>query len=326
MKKLASASVLILVVTTLCVPAFAWGGNGHKTVGQIAQIRLANTTALERIRAILRDGETLANISNWADQVKDERKFKSNAIHFDADTQHFYRNAANKFNGDWHFVNLPLGCASYTDCPPVFTEDVDIVDLINVCVRKLRNGNVPNLTKRNALRMLVHLVGDLHQPLHVGSGYINNDGPNDSIVFESNPTVIRQFELSSDVGGNSLLLRGEDTDNLHSFWDTELVEEARRTRSILQFATDLNGMADSNWASPGSFNTWPARWAADSLRASREHAYPTIRIRREVTIDNRTKYLVSKGNSYQSDNRPVVERQLAKAGYRLAELLKAILP
>jgi len=308
-------------------PAFGWGDKGHKTVGQIAQLHLANTNTLTRIRQILRQNETLASIATWADKVKTESNFKPQATHPDPDTQAFFRNMANQNNRRWHFVNLALDCESYDDCRD-FQKPTDIVKIINMCITKLRGGNVPQLTPRNALRMLVHLVGDIHQPLHVGVGFINVDGANDTILIETDPTKILANDFINDMGGNKLVIRGEESDNLHSFWDTDLVEELIEDRTVAAFGRDLKDRIQQQpgWNAQGPLATWAAQWATDSLQTSRENAYNTVSIRREIVIEDETKFLIRRGNNYKSNNRPVVERQLAKGGYRLAKMLQAIFP
>ena len=331
MRKLAVNSIVFLIVVHLTTPAFGFGNTGHKTVGQIAQLRLADTNTLARIKLILRSGETLSNISTWADTVKDEKKFKPQATNSDSDTENFYRNLINKTNRTWHFVNLPLGCTGYQDqkCRK-FTSKTDIVQVINFCIRRLRGDTLPpgvaKLTKRNALRMLVHLVGDLHQPLHVGAGYINVNGQDGKIEFARDPIAILENDYFSDLGGNALLIKNEDSDNLHSFWDTDLVETAMGDQSIFQFSTSLNTPAPADWESTGSISTWAAQWAGDSLRVSRTNTYNTIRITKEVVVDDHTKYLVTKAGNYKNQNVPIIEQQLAKGGYRLAKLLEAIFP
>ena len=329
MRRLVLNLIVFLIVFQLTTPAFGWGTTGHKTVGQIAQLRLANTTTLVKINAILRPGETLSSIATWADKVKNEENFKLNAINSDPDTQHFYRHLVNKHNREWHFVDLPLGCSGYTDqaCKK-FVSKTDIVQMINLCVRVLRGqiipSNQPQLKKRNALRLLVHLVGDLHQPLHVGVGFVNVDGDDGKIVFATDPGKILENNFPSDIGGNRLLIKGEDSDNLHSFWDSDLVDVAMDEQTILQFSQSLNALATPDWDPTGSPNTWAAQWAGDTLRVSKLNAYNTIRIKKEVVIDDKTKYQVDKGDSYTNDNVPVVKTQLAKGGYRLAKLLRAI--
>jgi len=327
MRRLALNLIVFLIIFQLTTPdAFGWGNTGHKTVGQIAQLRLANTNTLARINAILRPGETLSSIATWADKVKNEDNFSTAATNSDPDTQHFYRHLVNKHNRAWHFVDLPLGCSGYNDqrCKK-FTSTTDVVQMINLCIQRLRGKPVSQLTPRNALRLLVHLVGDLHQPLHVGVGFVNVDGPDGEIVFETDPVKILENEFPSDIGGNKLLIKNEDSDNLHSFWDADLVDTAIGDQTIVQFSKSLNTLANADWDPTGNPNTWAAQWAADTLRVSKVNAYNTIRIKKEVIIDDKTKYVVTKKESqYTDQNLPVVKTQLAKGGYRLAKLLQAI--
>jgi hypothetical protein len=262
--------------------------------------------------------------------VKEESRFSPTATDSDPDTQKFYRRMVNQHNRNWHFVDLPLGCTGYNDqrCQ-TFTSGTDIVQLINLCVRVLRGENLPStlpqLTRRNALRMLVHLVGDLHQPLHVGVGFVNFKGPG-NIVFETDPVVIVQKNFPNDVGGNSLLIEGEMSDNLHSFWDSDLVETAIGSQNVLQFSQSLNMLATPAWNPSGASKTWAAQWASDTLRVSAQRAYPTVQMKERVIISGRTKYTAEKSSNYKAQNVPVVKEQLAKGGYRLAKLLQAIFP
>lgn len=330
MRKTAAMVINFLLILSASSPAFGWGDKGHRTVGQIAQLRLANTNALNRINQILRPGETLSTIATWADRVKNEKSFSSTAVHADPDTQHFFRRMANQPNRRWHFVNLPLDCLSYTDLAcKSFTSSSDIVHMINLSIKKLRGGNVPQMTQRNALRLLVHLIGDLHQPLHVGVGFINVDDENNQIIIERNPNRVRDNDFPSDLGGNKLLITGADSDNLHSFWDTDLVEEASNNQTVFQFALNLNGLisAAPPWGGQGNPYNWAPQWASDTLRVSDNHAYDnSIRITKVVIIDDEPKYRALRGSTYSAENTPVVREQLAKGGYRLAKLLQAIFP
>src|SRR5437016_11641354 len=214
MKKLASSLLTILVLFGPTAPAFAWGDVGHKTVGQVAELRLSPGT-LNRIRAILKNDESLASIATWADSVK-RMQFGPTVKNSDPDTQAFLRDVRNKGNSGWHFVNLALGCPGYDECnvPPIkFTKPDDIVQMINVCIRTLKGPGGPNarFSKRNALRLLVHLVGDLHQPLHVGTGFIDSSGA--TIKIERDPALIKQKGLESDIGANKLLIVKADSSN-----------------------------------------------------------------------------------------------------------------
>jgi hypothetical protein len=321
MATLLLASLIILAPAT---PAFAWGDKGHRTVGHVAQLHLREST-LTHINQILRGGETLASVANWADTVK-RKTFSPTATHPDPDTQHFLRQNRNRSNRSWHFVDLPLDCPGY-NCQG-FTTSTDIVHMINLCVSKLRGGNVPQFTRRNALRMLVHLVGDLHQPLHVGVGFINVEGANGTIEIVRAPAEIRLHDFPHDVGGNKLLITGANSSNLHSYWDGDLVDDARGTKSVPAFAASLRDEVaqQPGWNATGAVNTWAAQWATDSLRVSGTHAYNTIRIVSEVIIDDEPSYNVTRAAGYGTDNLPVVKTQLAKGGYRLAKMLEAIFP
>jgi len=333
MRRLALNVIVFLIVFQLTTPAFGWGNNGHKTVGRVAELRLANKpTTMAKINEILRHGETLSSIATWADKVKNEDNFFVGATNPDSDTQHFYNQLVNKHNRNWHFVDLPLGCTSYVDlrCKK-FTSKTDIVQLINICIRVLRGqtvaANLPRLNRRNALRMLVHLVGDLHQPLHVGVGFVNVDGPDGEIVIAREPDEILNNDFPSDMGGNKLLIKDEVSDNLHSFWDADLVDIARGNQNISQFSQSLNSLATPAWDPTGNPTTWAAQWATDTLGVSKKNAYDdTIKILKEVVIDDKTKYVTEKGPNYKDQNVDIVKEQLAKGGYRLAKLLQAIFP
>lgn len=333
MKK--SISLLLSAIIFL-VPAgsvFAWGDDGHQTVGKIASLRIEQRTA-QTIAQILKPGETLATIATWADTVK-ERTGKADP---DPDTNAFLQDLAhNEKNREWHYDDLPLNCKSYQTCNG-FTPENDIVHMLNVCIRTLQGHPDPNhpLSRRNALRLLVHFVGDIHQPLHVGCGFVDVNGPNQTIVIVRDPVVIRQKNLLHDRGGNQLIIN-HDRKNLHGFWDFDLVTslmlttDKQTSEELGMFLKEtLKGKA--NWKTRGSLNTWAAQWATDSLHQSRDHTYRSVRIigQRTITVTRDgqqvtdTVYDITRADNYETLNREVVREQLAKAGFRLAKLLDAI--
>lgn len=340
MKKALALSVSLLLFFASVSPAFAWGGDGHQTVGRIAAFRVSPRTAA-RISQILKPGETLAGVSTWADSVK-ERMGESDP---DPDTQAFLQDRThNDKNREWHYDDLPLGCTSYQTCTG-FTVPNDVVHLIDICIRTLQGNPDPNqpLSKRNALRLLVHLVGDMHQPLHIGSGFIDQNGPNNTVVLATNPTVIRRKHLPNDRGGNELVI-DNDRKRLHSFWDFDLVRSlmtatATPSSDALGSLLFQSVRPQTNWNPRGSINTWAAQWATDSLNQSRNNTYrglrifgkrtiPVLRDRQPVIMNGQpeteTVYDISRPANYEVHNREVVRQQLAKAGFRLAKLLDAI--
>jgi S1/P1 Nuclease len=329
MKKPASIVASIALALASVSPVLAWGPDGHETVGEIASLRIKQHTQ-DRIAQILKPGETVANVSNWADFVKDHVGEHDP----DPDTDAFLQDVThNKNTREWHFDDLPLGCTSYNTCNG-FTPASDIVHLINICIRTLQGQPDPNqpLSKRNALRFLVHFLGDIHQPLHVGSGYVNENGPHHTIVIATDPAAITQNHFPNDRGANLLIIDGQQK-NLHSFWDGDLV------KALMTFTHQQNSDAlgqflkttvtpQTSWNAEGAIDTWAAQFATDSLNQSRNHAYKSVKIVGKRTIIShgqpQTVYDITRASNYNTLNRTVVKTQLAKAGFRLAALLDQI--
>jgi hypothetical protein len=341
MKKVISVLLGVLLFLGPTGSAFAWGDEGHQTVGKIASLRIKQRTA-QKIAHILLPGETLANISTWADSVK-ERMGKTDP---DPDTNAFLQDIAhNEKNREWHYDDLPLGCKSYQTCTG-FTPDNDIVHMLNVCIRTLQGHPDPNhpLSERNALKLLVHFLGDIHQPLHVGCGFIDVNGPNGRIAIVRDPQVIKQKNLPSDKGANDLII-DNDRKNLHSYWDFTLVTSLMNligqeiTSDTLGTFLKQSVKPKASWDPHGPVNTWAAQWATDSLYLSRDHTYRSVRIvgKRTIPVLSRgqpvmrdgqpvmqTVFDITRPSNYEKLNREVVRQQLAKSGYRLAKLLDAI--
>jgi hypothetical protein len=341
MKKLVLYLLAVMILVANVPSAFAWGDDGHQTVGKIASLRIKPRTA-QKIAEILKPGETLASIATWADTVK-ERVGKTDP---DPDTNAFLQDVVhNDKNREWHYDDLPLNCKNYQTCTG-FTPDNDIVHMLNICIRTLQGHPDPNhpLTKRNALRLLVHFLGDIHQPLHVGCGFIDVNGPNHSILIVRDPAIIRLKNLPSDKGANDLVIDG-DRKNLHSFWDFTLVTSLMNvvgqeiTSDTLGTFLEQNVKPKGSWNPHGPVDTWAAQWATDTLKQSRDHTYLSVTITGQRTIPvlsrgqpvvrdgqpvMQTVFDISRPANYEAVNRELVRQQLAKGGYRLAKLLDAI--
>ena len=152
-----------------------WSKTGHRTIGEVAQQHLSGK-AKKALKKLL-NGQSLASVSNFGDEIKADRSF-------------------SKF-GPWHYVNYPMD-KKYTDGEP--SADGDLVIGIEKCMAVVRDRNSSGEDKVFYLKMLVHLVGDLHQPMHAGR--------------------------LEDKGGNTIQLRwfGRGT-NLHKLWDTNMIDD-----------------------------------------------------------------------------------------------------
>ncbi|WP_196886574.1 S1/P1 nuclease [Aureivirga sp. CE67] len=151
-----------------------WGQTGHRTVGQIAEGYLKKSTK-KHIKEIL-DGDGLALVSTYSDEIKSDRKYDD------------YK--------PWHYINFD---DSDTYEASKKNPKGDLVVGINKCVEVLKDENASKADKAFHLKMLVHLVGDLHQPLHVGH--------------------------SHDRGGNAIKVDWFwDKSNLHRVWDSEMID------------------------------------------------------------------------------------------------------
>jgi len=205
--------------------------------------------------------------------------------------------------------------------------------------------------------LLVHLVGDVHQPIHVGCGFIDHTaaGP----VLVTDPKVIVQKNLPHDRGGNSLVLPISGSINLHSYWDSFIpaqprtngngarasintistglgTDEIRKRRLINQLwgsiqraaaiqratVTTSGALAAAPSINPKPPEDWAIDWASNSLEQARK-AYAGLSIKRELA-DGRYEVAWPGKAAYDAACQPIVARQLAAASRNLAALLNAI--
>ncbi len=151
-----------------------WGKTGHRVVGEVAQQYLSRK-AQKAITDLLQ-GETLAEVANYADAIKSDPRFR-------------------KFT-PWHYVNIPPDL-EYGEVPPA--AEGDLIKAIEHCMSVLRDPKAPREDQVFYLKLLIHFVGDLHQPMHLGR--------------------------AEDRGGNDIQLQwfGRGS-NLHRLWDTNMIE------------------------------------------------------------------------------------------------------
>lgn len=164
--------LIIIYSFSISVNAFSWGQTGHRVIGQIADNHLSKKVRTQ-IESIL-DGQSIAMVSTYMDEIKSESKYD--------------------FMGPWHYCTIPDGEA-YDSAP----KEGDVILAINRYISQLKSGSLSSSEEVFALKCLIHLIGDIHQPLHVGNG-IDRGGNDEKVTY---------FWQSS---------------NLHRVWDSEIID------------------------------------------------------------------------------------------------------
>ncbi len=165
-----------------------WGPTGHRTLTKIADNHLKRK-AKKKIAKLL-DGKSLAYISTFADEIKSDKRYR-------------------KFSA-WHYVNFPFG-VKYQDSKK--SKYGDLAVGIKTCISKVKDKNTSKEDKAFYLKLLVHLIGDLHQPLHVGH--------------------------AEDRGGNDIQVQWHKRGtNLHHVWDEDMIN--KWDMSYTEFSNNLD--------------------------------------------------------------------------------------
>ena len=191
MIRIKKAAVLILFFY-LPVQSNAWGVLGHRIVGEIAESYLT-PKAKNEIKKIL-GTESIAIAANWADFIKSD--------------------STMSYLSPWHYVDIKGGL-SFAEFKDYFKKDTiaDAFTKLNFLIKELKNKNLPMDKKAMYLKLVIHIVGDIHQPLHVGH--------------------------PEDKGGNDIKVTwlGSPT-NLHSVWDSKLIDIQQL--SYTEYAAAIN--------------------------------------------------------------------------------------
>ncbi len=249
--------------------ATPWGRWQHEVIAEIAEQNLT-PGARAAVRKILGVGVRLRNVAVWADKMR------------------YYQSET----GPWHYVNYPLELDE-PDYSLMNTPEGNVVFAIEEQIDLLEDGEAQPKTRENALKYLIHFVGDLHQPLHCGTG--------------------------EDSGGNRVPVRWRNSYlNLHKVWDSKIfqkkgappAETARELQEGLTPAERKKIMAGSAYD-----------WMVESHILAREVAYGELP--RGEKYSKRLR-LPELSRSYADKVRPVFERRLLESGLRLAFLLNKI--
>ncbi|WP_395753837.1 S1/P1 nuclease [Prosthecobacter sp.] len=307
----------------LMVPTavLGFGNEGHQTVGAIADRLIAGSPAAKHVKKLLGD-ETLEHAATWADEVKHGPKT--------AETEAFA--VRNKEHHNYHYTDVPVGLKKYAEGTPG-TGVNDVVHVINRCIAVLESGkDSKEMTQKEALKVLVHLVGDIHQPLHVGAAYFDAQ---DKMVV---PQTEAEAKKESDHGGNDIEFR---SGVLHSYWDDKTVQHAmklEKAKTVEEMAEALKKQEPADLKTGGALNTWSATWATEILpdaeKAHRDlsfgplHAVTKTEFGKKKTVMLRTATTANAqaAKDYDEWSAKVVHDGLAKAGFRLAAVLKKIWP
>jgi hypothetical protein len=301
--------------------ALAWGNQGHETIGAMAQVLIAGSHAETEVKALLAGDETLSSVSIWADCAK------GYCGPMTEEMTAFVK--ANPKHHDYHFTDVPFQFPHYAKAP-VGTQDVDVVQIIRQCISVLRDPTPQNphgFTKRQALLLLAHFVGDVHQPLHVGTAYV--DGQNHFVV-PANQAQLDAGKVLATHGDNDLTHGSKD---LHAYWDSDLVELAMKKAGAHdpgEFAKYLLGAHKAPAKGSGDARAWPEKWANESLTLAKKVNTPLSVVDRYEAVDRwgakHPAWHVNWPATYPDTSMVDGENAVAKAGYRLAQVLQAIWP
>ena len=208
---------LTCVLIAFQASALAWGPAGHRLVAEVAETRLTPAARAELNRLLaLEPGATLSSIANWADETR------------------------SLGTAAWHYVNFARGGDCVYEAPRLCIEGRCVVGTIETQLAVLAS-KAADEERLVALKYVVHLVADVHQPLHAG--------------------------WADDRGGNGYQLQAyERGSNLHAVWDSGLIRNWPGGASELRRAVD---------AQPEPQRTGPAAWAEESCRiVATEGFYP----------------------------------------------------
>ena len=265
----------------------AWGANGHRIIAAICMNHL-NDDARSEIKSIL-GKDYLEELSTWPDYVRSERGWKFadpwhyTTVHPDQtvdDVRAYYRQDS-AINDAIEAIVL---------MKDVLADNQDAIDYFENLMRENRAKPWKNSTKATALAFLVHIIGDIHQPLHVGK--------------------------NRDLGGNKIsVLFFKEQSNVHSVWDTKIIEHEKLSYTEFTRFVDKYEAAEVAEIQASNINDW-----ANESVVMREHIYNTL-------YDNtdRESGLPSFSWQYQHDNIVRVKQRLGEAGLRLAGVLNEIL-
>jgi hypothetical protein len=259
--------LVVLLICSFPITAFAWGPDGHRIVALIATARLSPAAAAQ-VKAIFGNA-TLADVANWADDIRQDRPE----------------------TGSWHFVDIPVTAKAFDEKRDGNNSN-NVIDAIEYYARYLLDKSKPAADRNDALKFLIHFVGDVHQPMHC----VDRDG---------------------DRGGNKRLVFFLDQPkavNLHRVWDSTIIQQEMGTTAVTVFASALNSRISQAQADEWSKGT-PQDWANQSHEVAVNVCYA------DVPENGPPPKL---GEDYLNRAEKATDEQLERGGVRLAMVLNTI--
>lgn len=207
MKTIASFFILLFCATSV----FAWGPTGHRAVGLVAERHLS-AKAKKNLAKILGQ-QSLAEVSTWMDEIRSDSVYN--------------------YTADWHWVTIETG-KTYDQSPK--NPKGDVIATLEKVIGELKKHTLDKKTETEYLKILVHLVGDIHMPLHVG--------------------------CCDDQGGNKVKVKWFRTDtNLHHVWDSDMIDDTKLSYTEL---TGFLGEPDAATRAQWQKNN-VREWAGESM-------------------------------------------------------------
>lgn len=282
-RRLAWLAVFLGLV--VAAPVIAWSALGHRLVGELAQRHLTPAANAEVARLLAGEPDpTLAGVATWADTLRD------------SDPERF------KQTSRWHYVNLSSDRCRF-DAARDCKDGQCVIAAIDAQRAILADRAQPLAARRDALKFIVHFVGDVHQPMH--SNARNDQGGNQYQISLRTDIQPEAYARDRYVGG----VMGT---NLHSVWDYYILAE--RGLELGQYADRLDHQP---WPPAMNANALtPASWARESCALTEaRQLYPTRNGQPEHKLDR----------SYSDKHRALAEQRIRIAAYRLATLLNQTL-
>ena len=302
-------SVCALLLLFWPPAAHAWGCKGHQTVALIAEKHLTPETRQWVLKLLSENPidpklsrycggamrDAMADAATWADDVRGERK-----------------------NGPWHYIDIPRS-SQRGPLEPFCGQEGCVTKAISEQLAILKDKNADAAKRADALRYVIHFVGDLHQPLHT----ITNADEG------GNCMPVKYFRRSPHEHNHSF------SPNLHSIWDTAILERDAEGADAAEYADTLEAqfVADiEGWQKAGIHVD---EWVWEGYDFAESVVYgdltPKIAIEPNVAVhscsdDNNIgerllRQNIVAGEAYQERAAPVVEKRIAEGGVRLALIL-----